>query len=240
MWCGGVGKVRNEPGFWLLSKKCFYSQLGRSPGEGKGYPLQYSGLENSMGSIVHGVTQSRTRQRWNSLSSPNTLIKIEIFPVPGGSPSGPSSVSSILSPRHCHHGSLCHHGCLYPSLTWRWMGSDRACSAASSFVRECVRFMRGVACSIFPSVFIMTAVLSRFSRAQLCATLWTVGTPSPTLTPLSMGFSRQEKWSRLPCPPPGDRPNPGIEPTSPVFSCIGRLVLSLLAPPGLLFIGNIL
>ena len=35
--------------------------LGRSPGEGKGYPLQYSGLENSMGCIVHGVTKSRTR-----------------------------------------------------------------------------------------------------------------------------------------------------------------------------------
>ena len=34
--------------------------LGRSPREGKGYPLQYSGLENSMGSIVHGVTKSRT------------------------------------------------------------------------------------------------------------------------------------------------------------------------------------
>ena len=32
--------------------------------------------------------------------------------------------------------------------------------------------------------------------------------------PLSMGFSRQENWSRLPCPPPGDLPNPGIEPTS--------------------------
>ena len=33
--------------------------LGRSPGEGKGYPLQYSGLENSMGCIVHGVGKSR-------------------------------------------------------------------------------------------------------------------------------------------------------------------------------------
>ena len=31
--------------------------LGRSPGEGKGYPLQYSGLENSMDSIVHGVAE---------------------------------------------------------------------------------------------------------------------------------------------------------------------------------------
>ena len=34
------------------------SGLGRSPGEEKGYPLQYSGLENSMNSIVHGVAKS--------------------------------------------------------------------------------------------------------------------------------------------------------------------------------------
>ena len=34
--------------------------LGRSPGKGKGYPLQYSGLENSMDCIVHEVTKSRT------------------------------------------------------------------------------------------------------------------------------------------------------------------------------------
>ena len=37
--------------------------LERSPGEGKGYLLQYSGLENSMDSIVHGVAKSRTRPR---------------------------------------------------------------------------------------------------------------------------------------------------------------------------------
>ena len=34
--------------------------LERSPGEGKGYPLQYSGLENSMDCIVHGVRKGRT------------------------------------------------------------------------------------------------------------------------------------------------------------------------------------
>ena len=37
------------------------SRLGRSPGEGQGYPLQYSGLENSMDYTVHGVTKSWTR-----------------------------------------------------------------------------------------------------------------------------------------------------------------------------------
>ena len=35
--------------------------LGRSPGEGKGYPLQYSGLENFMNCIDHGVAKSRTQ-----------------------------------------------------------------------------------------------------------------------------------------------------------------------------------
>ena len=43
------------------------------------------------------------------------------------------------------------------------------------------------------------------------ATPWTVARQ----TPLSVGFSRQEYWSGLPCPSPGDLPNPGIEPRSP-------------------------
>ena len=41
--------------------------LGRSPGEWKGYPLQYSGLESSMDCIVHGVAKSRTRVDFHSL-----------------------------------------------------------------------------------------------------------------------------------------------------------------------------
>ena len=38
--------------------------------------------------------------------------------------------------------------------------------------------------------------------------------------PLSMGFSSQEYWSGLPCPPPGDLPDPGIEPASPMFPAL--------------------
>ena len=56
-------------------------------------------------------------------------------------------------------------------------------------------------------------VLSHFSRVQLCVTLWTVARQ----VPLSKGFSRQEYWSGLPCPPPGDLPDPGIEPESPTL-----------------------
>ena len=55
-------------------------------------------------------------------------------------------------------------------------------------------------------------LLSRFSNVWFCVTLWT----SAHQASLSMGFSRQEYWSRLPCPPPGDLPDPGIEPASPL------------------------
>ena len=53
-------------------------------------------------------------------------------------------------------------------------------------------------------------VLSHFSRFWLFATLWSVAFQAP----LSTGFSRQEYWNGLPCPPPGNLPNSGIEPKS--------------------------
>ena len=48
------------------------------------------------------------------------------------------------------------------------------------------------------------------SHVRLCETLWTLAHQAP----VSQGFSRQEYWSGLPCFPPGDLPNPGIEPMS--------------------------
>ena len=56
-------------------------------------------------------------------------------------------------------------------------------------------------------------MFSCFSLAQLFATPWTVARQAP----LSMGFSRQEYWSRLPFPSPGDLPDTGIEPRSPAL-----------------------
>ena len=50
-------------------------------------------------------------------------------------------------------------------------------------------------------------MLSRFSYVRLLVTPWTVAHQAP----LSMGFSRQEYWSGLPCLPPGDLSDPGIE-----------------------------
>ena len=54
-------------------------------------------------------------------------------------------------------------------------------------------------------------MVNRFSRVRLCATLWTVACQAL----LSVGFSRQENWSGLPCPLPRDLPNPES------YSCIG-------------------
>ena len=59
-------------------------------------------------------------------------------------------------------------------------------------------------------VCIYAYVLSCFSHVQIFATLWTVVRQDP----LSMGFSRQEYWSGMLFPPPGDLPDPGIEPMS--------------------------
>ena len=55
--CGSAGKESTCSGGDLGS----IPGLGRSPGEGKGYPPQDSGLENSMGCIVHGVAKSQTQ-----------------------------------------------------------------------------------------------------------------------------------------------------------------------------------
>ena len=65
------------------------------------------------------------------------------------------------------------------------------------------------------------------SHVRLFATPWTVA----CLAPLSMGFSRQEYWSGLPCPPPGDLPDPGIESTSPGFPALADRFFTT-EPPG--------
>ena len=58
--------------------------------------------------------------------------------------------------------------------------------------------------------------IAQMLQSRLTLWPWTVAHQ----VPLSMGFSRQEYWSGLPCPPPGDLPNPGMEPTSPEISWI--------------------
>ena len=74
-------------------------------------------------------------------------------------------------------------------------------------------------------VCVCVCVFSRFSCVWIFATPWTVAHQAP----LSIGFPRQEYWSRLLCPPPGDLPNPGIR----LLCLLHWQICSLpLAPPG--------
>ena len=68
----------------------------------------------------------------------------------------------------------------------------------------------------FLYIFMCVWVLGRFSCVRVFVTLGTVARQAP----LSMGFSRQESWNGLPWPPPGDLPNPGVEPTVLTFPAL--------------------
>ena len=65
---------------------------------------------------------------------------------------------------------------------------------------------------------------------QSCPTLWTPRTPTHQ-TPLSMKFSRQEYWTGLPFPTPGDLPDPGMEPLSLMSPALASRFFTT-APPG--------
>ena len=67
------------------------------------------------------------------------------------------------------------------------------------------------------------------SRVWLFATPWIIAHQAP----LSMGFSRQEHWSGLPCPSPGDLPDPGIEPVSLMSSALAGMFFTTSATVGM-------
>ena len=65
---------------------------------------------------------------------------------------------------------------------------------------------------LYTHMYVCTCMLCHFSHVWLFVTVLTVAPQAP----LSKGFSRQEYWSGLPVPPPGDRPDPEIKPAAPV------------------------
>ena len=69
------------------------------------------------------------------------------------------------------------------------------------------------------------------SPVRLCATPWTVAHQAP----LSTDFPRQEYWGGLPFPPPGDLPDPGIKPASPVSPALAGGFLSHWGSPNIVY-----
>ena len=103
---------------------------------------------------------------------------------------------------------------LWPEPLLFHRGCVCVCVRARVCVCVCVR------AHVCVCVCVHVHVLSCFSRVRLFETPWTVAQQAP----LSMGLSRQEYWSGLPFPSPGDLPNLGIEPESPALA--GRFFTS--------------
>ena len=96
---------------------------------------------------------------------------------------------------------------------------DRTCVFCASFTGKQILYhwatgeahsLRTVHSKWGVCVCVCACVLSHFIRVCLFVTPWAIARQAP----LSLGFSRQEYWSGLPCPTAGDLPHPGIEPTS--------------------------
>ena len=77
------------------------------------------------------------------------------------------------------------------------------------------------------TLFLLLLLLNPSAVSDSSATPWTIARQAP----LSMGFPKQEYWSGLPFPPPGDLPDPGIKPASPASPALaGGFVTT--EPPG--------
>ena len=136
---------------------------------------------------------------------------------------------TLCNPMGCSLPGSSVHGVLQASIL-KWVAilfsrassqpkdqSQVSCTAGRFFTTEpCGKLFLEVCC-----------VLSRFGRVQSLTTPWTVARQAP----LSTGFSKQEHWNGLPCPPPRDPPNPGLEPAS-LMSPALPVDSSPLAPPG--------
>ena len=91
-----------------------------------------------------------------------------------------------------------------------------------SFLRVCLLVViLSLAWIKFPFFFLCMLNPYTESHVWLFVTLWIVAHQAP----LSVGFSRQEYWSGLPFPPPGDLPNTGIKAAWLMPTCMGRWVL---------------
>ena len=215
---------------------------GRSPGEGNGNPLQYPCLENPMDggawwATVHRVPKSPTQlsdltfttfQRWDLHS-----LRLEGFPLQGtGTKVGSGLGCPVPRPRMWGYQGSQSATSIIQEIgvgggQWMWIGNTvaLACNWNSTGIplfhdkrrrvwrQKSDTFGGGGRDPEIWLVHITTSECQSLSSVVLFATPRTVAHQAP----LSMGFSRQKYWKGLPCPPPGDLPNPGLEPGCPTL-----------------------
>ena len=104
-------------------------------------------------------------------------------------------------------------GCQMSKLKYRTQYLGHTCSKKSCSVHLKFKF-KGAACILSSNSVLKFWYLKTLQcHVQLFRTSWTVAYQAPR----PMGFSRQEYWSGLPFPSPGDLPYPGIKPWSPAL-----------------------
>ena len=166
---------------------------GRSSGEGNGNPLQYFVWKipwdgGTWEGTVHGVAKSQTRLSDFTFTLASRMRACERL-VLCCSPVPTHSDLLSINPYWVNECSLYGTVLYFFPLESTGQGKDSHVSLWWESAYELL------------------------SRVRLFATPWTGACQDP----LSMGFSRQESWSELPFPSPGDPPNPGIEPRSPTL-----------------------
>ena len=181
---------------------------GRSPGEGNGNPLQYSCLENSMERIawrttVHGVEKSRI-QLGNFHFISQVLLVVKNPAASAGDARDASLIPGLGRSSGLGIGKPLQNSCLGNPMdrgTW-WAtvhGVAKSWTQLSNWTHT------------------HTSLTYQFnSVAQSCPTLcdpMECRPPGPSIH----GIFQQEYWGGLPCPAPGDLPNPGIESMSPAL-----------------------
>ena len=157
---------------------------------------------------VHGVAKS-----WTQLSN-WTELNWTLSPF-GSTPSAQSLAPHSISVICYYKSRLTQYGILFFLLLSKKKGAQLE-SCELSFIWGKMRTAAREAASLIALRDCSKAAVVKvklLSRVRLFATPWTVAYQAPP----SMGFSRQECWSGLPFPFPGDLPDPGIEPRSPAL-----------------------
>jgi len=173
---------------WWENKKSLRSSSVNLYSQKKRKPSLAKGSESNQTSRsnYHLTEKKRTENSAKLYNKENGIINSTDMSL--------SKFREILKEREAWCAAV--HGAAELYMTW-WLNNKKDVKQVKLSPKLLVQMQNGMC----------ACMLSCFTHIQLSVTLWTVAHQS-------MGFSRQEHWSEFPCPPPGDLPDPGIEPVS--------------------------